>query len=120
GKEYGGISPEQSSSKELFYKAPDGQYHRAFQVQLTNVKDGDSPLKVNYFVDAQSGQVLRKFNQLDGFVDRSSGSGRGEGAGAGAGVAPERQGAAAAGQAALGKGNSMYSGQVQLGTTKNA
>ncbi|HEY8207973.1 MAG TPA: M4 family metallopeptidase [Myxococcaceae bacterium] len=123
GKEFGGISPEQSSTpRELLYKAPDGQYHRAFQVQLTNVKDGDVPVKMNYFVDAQSGQVLRQFNQLGGFVDRSQGAGAG--GASGAGVAPERQGAAAsaaaAGQAALGKGHSMYSGTVQIGTTKNA
>jgi bacillolysin len=117
GKEHGGISPEQSSpARELFYKAPDGQYRRAFQVQLTNVKDGAVPLKMNYFVDAQSGQVLRKFNQLGGFVDRSSG--------ASAQVAPGGSGgeglAAAGGEAALGKGRSMYSGTVRLGTTRTA
>jgi bacillolysin len=125
GKEYGVTPEQQSPPRELFYKAPDGQYHRALQVQLTNVKDGDVPLKVSYFVDAQSGQVLRRFNEIDGFVDRSSGAASGAGtgtaAGASAGGAGEGQGVAAAGgQAALGKGNSMYSGQVQLGTTKTA
>jgi len=119
GKEFGGISPEQQSpAREMFYQAPDGQYHRAFQVQLTNVKDGDVPLKVNYFVDAQSGQVLRRFNQLDGFVDRSTGAGS---AAQGAVGGSQGEGVAAAGgQAALGKGHSQYSGQVQLGTTKTA
>jgi len=120
GKEFGGLSPEQSSSRELFYQAPDGQYHRAFQVQLTNVKDGDVPMKMNYFVDAQSGQVLRRFNQLDGFVDRSSG-GRAPSSASAGGAGGQGEGVAAAGgQAALGKGHSMYSGQVQLGTTRTA
>ena len=104
GKDFGGISPEQSSSRELFYKAPDGQYHRAFQVQLTNVKDGDAPLKMNYFVDAQSGQVLRKFNELDGFVARPEGAAGGAG-GSNTGIVPEQQEAAAGGQAVLGKGS---------------
>ena len=120
GAQYGGLAPEQSSARELFYRAPDGQYHRAFQVQLTNVKDGDAPLKVNVFVDAQSGEVLRSFNQLSGFVDRGGGGGRGSGVAA---AGAEREGAAAAaaaGEPALGKGSSLYSGQVRLGTAKNA
>jgi len=119
GRELGGIAPQQSSAREVYYQAPDGQYHRAYQVQLTNVTDGDVPVKMNYFVDAQSGEVLRQFNQLGGFVDRD-----GQGARpAGEGAAPERAaaaGAAAAGEPALGKGRSLYSGQVRLGTTKNA
>src|SRR5262249_34208578 len=93
------------------------------------VKDGDAPLKMNYFVDAQSGQVLRSFNQLDGFVDRSSGArsgaqsavGGGQGQGAVGGGQGQGEGVAGAGgQAGGGKGHSQYSGQVKLGTTKTA
>jgi len=120
GRELGGISPEQTSSREVYYRAPDGQYHRAFQVQLTNVKDGDAPVKMNYFVDAQSGEVLRRFNQLGGFVDRDGGAAAARPQAGGPGVAAGSAEAAAAGEPVNGKGLSQYSGQVKLGTTKNA
>ncbi|WP_224244717.1 M4 family metallopeptidase [Hyalangium gracile] len=110
------------SAERVVVQDKDGQYHAAYHVQLTNVEDlrGDErPRRMNYFVDANSGEVVRSFNQMGGIELPHADEAAAKGAPA---AATPTSKPATAGTAATGPGNdtTLYSGKVDISTTKQA
>ncbi|MEW6736079.1 MAG: M4 family metallopeptidase [Acidobacteriota bacterium] len=50
----------------LIYPTTDGEYKLAYHVQMTNLS-GENPSKMNYFIDANTGQMIDHFNALPVF-----------------------------------------------------
>ncbi|HLL53866.1 MAG TPA: M4 family metallopeptidase [Myxococcaceae bacterium] len=59
-----GMTAKNPGTELLFYKGQDGQYHKAYRVEVENLTDSKTPLRMNYMIDAHSGQQLSQFNTL--------------------------------------------------------
>ncbi|WP_224366329.1 M4 family metallopeptidase [Hyalangium versicolor] len=122
------------SSERVVVQDKDGQYHSAYQVQLTNVEDlqaDERPRRMNYFVDANSGEVVRSFDQMGGIELPKAGeakageaSAKGEAAAATPAEKPATPSTPAtdskAGATGKADDTTLYSGKVDLSTTKQA
>ncbi|PTL79043.1 M4 family metallopeptidase [Vitiosangium sp. GDMCC 1.1324] len=109
------------TSERVIVQGKDGSYHAAYHVQLTNTQDleGDKrPRRMNYFVDANSGELLKSFDQMGGIELPRAGK---PGAGASASTPTTPTTPTTPGTPATGKADdtTMYSGKVDLSTTKN-
>ena len=68
-KQFAGSTDRAPSSERVIVKDKSGAYHSAYQVQLTHTSDlkaGERPRRMNYFVDANSGEMLKSFDQMGG------------------------------------------------------
>ncbi|HVE86612.1 MAG TPA: M4 family metallopeptidase [Myxococcales bacterium] len=68
-KAYGQPSDTPPEASRVIVKTADGQYHDAYRVQTQNFQ-GVAPERMNYLVDAKSGQVLEGWNQMASFFDK--------------------------------------------------
>ena len=64
--EFNNKTTEPPHAERVIFKDNDGQYKAAYRVELTNLTGGPKPLRMNYMVDANSGQVLDRWNQMGG------------------------------------------------------
>jgi bacillolysin len=114
-QDFAGRTDRQPTSERVIFKGDDGQYRAAYHVQLSNTTDigeGKEPRRMNYLVDANSGELLEKYDQLGGFA----------GVGTPGAKTPGSAPAATTDDPTTGQADdtSQYSGQVQLDSTKNA
>src|SRR6218665_639416 len=126
-KEFGGDTSRAPSSERVIVQGQDGQYHAAYHVQLdktTDLKANEAPRRMNYFVDANSGQVLESFDQMGGLAEDAK---RLQELGAKASPTPPSPpstpttpGGPSLPTTGKADDTSLYSGQVDLSTTKNA
>jgi Zn-dependent metalloprotease len=57
------------TAERVVVQGKDGSYHAAYHVQLTrtaNLEGDERPRRMNYLVDANSGELLKSFNQMGG------------------------------------------------------
>ncbi|MET0406327.1 MAG: M4 family metallopeptidase [Cystobacter sp.] len=69
-KEFSGTPDRAPVTERVVVQDKNGDYRAAYQVQLTNTSDlqaGQFPRRMNYFVDANSGELIKSFNQMGGF-----------------------------------------------------
>ncbi|MBL8150434.1 MAG: M4 family metallopeptidase [Blastocatellia bacterium] len=62
-KSFVGSPTETPKSELVIYPDSNGNYRLAYHVQLTNLS-GNEPSKMNYFLDAKTGQMIDHFNAL--------------------------------------------------------
>jgi len=121
-KQFGAETSRAPSSERVIVQGKDGQYHAAYHVQLsktTDLKAGEVPRRMNYFVDANSGELVKSFDQMGGFAHEV------EAAKARASQPTTPSTPATPGGPSLpttGKADdtSLYSGQVDLSTAQQA
>ncbi|SEM26752.1 Zn-dependent metalloprotease [Stigmatella aurantiaca] len=117
-KQFAGQTDRTPTSERVIFQGKDGQYHAAYHVELThtsNLKAEDRPQRMNYLVDANSGELLTQYNQMGG-IELPHGKG------AAAAPAPGTPKASTPELPATGKADdtTLYSGKVELSTKKNA
>jgi Zn-dependent metalloprotease len=66
GKDFA-AKPEAQTSELVIAKNANGEYVKAYHIELTNVSEGD-PRRQNYLVDANTGKVIDSWNQIDTFI----------------------------------------------------
>lgn len=113
-KQFAGTTDRAPSSERVVAQDKDGNYRAAYHVQLTKTSSlgaEERPRRMNYLVDANTGELFKSFDQMGGI----------EMPHAKASPSTPSTPAPAPGKPA-GKGNdtTMYSGKVDLSTTKQA
>jgi bacillolysin len=117
-KQFAGSTDRAPTSERVVVKGNDGQYHAAYHVQLSNTssfKADQGPRRMNYLVDANTGELLKSFNQMGGIeVPHAKAS-------PSTPSTPTTPSTPAPGTPA-GKADdsTLYSGKVDLSTTKQA
>ncbi|WP_434385163.1 M4 family metallopeptidase [Melittangium boletus] len=137
-KAFGKEATREPTSERVIVQGQDGQYRSAYHVQLDKLADfkpGEGPSRMNYFVDANSGELLESFDQIGGFeheVKHAQQHAAGEVEGdlethhPGADscedvdASPEEGPTKPLPPKAQGDDQTMYSGKVDLSTTKQA
>ncbi|ATB27165.1 M4 family metallopeptidase [Melittangium boletus] len=121
-KAFGQESTRAPTSERVIVKGNDGQYHAAYHVKLDKLSDfkaGEEPRRMNYFVDAHSGELVKSFDQMGGFAHEVEAAK----ARASKPTTPSTPTTPnSPSQPATGKADdtSLYSGKVDLSTTKQA
>jgi len=113
------------SAERVIVQGKDGQYHAAYHVQLTHVNDlgaNERPRRMNYFVDANSGEMVRSFDQMGGIELPTAHSAIAPSQPEASTTAAKPAPPATPGTPATGKADdsTLYSGKVELSTTKQA
>ena len=121
-KDFAGRTDRAPTAERVVYQGKDGNYHSAFHVELTHTKGlegNERPRRMNYLVDANSGEMLTSFNQMGGIeLPQARAGGTPGGATPGTPVpVPGKPTPPTTGKA---DDTSLYSGKVELSTTKNA
>jgi Zn-dependent metalloprotease len=66
-KEFAGKTDRKPTVERVIYKDANGQYHSAYRAELTNTSAKDErPRRMNYLIDANTGKVFEKYNQMGG------------------------------------------------------
>jgi bacillolysin len=66
-KEFAGKTDRQPTLERVIYKDAQGKYHSAYRAELTNTTAKDErPRRMNYLIDANTGKVFEKYNQMGG------------------------------------------------------
>lgn len=120
-KDFAGRTDRAPTAERVIFQGKDGNYHAAYHVELTHTKglEGDErPRRMNYLVDANSGEMLTSFNQMGGIELPQARAG---GTTGGSKPAPVPTTPTTPGTPATGKADdtSLYSGKVELSTKKN-
>ncbi|ATB29956.1 M4 family metallopeptidase [Melittangium boletus] len=126
-KSFGAETSRAPSSERVIVQGQDGQYHSAYHVQLdktTDLKANEAPRRMNYFVDANSGQILESFDQMGGLAEDAK---RLQELGSKASPStpstpstPTTPGGPSLPTTGKADDTSLYSGKVDLSTTKKA
>lgn len=120
-KDFAGRTDRAPTAERVIFQGKDGNYHAAYHVELTHTKglEGDErPRRMNYLVDANSGEMLTSFNQMGGIELPQARAGRATGGSTPAPApVPGKPTTPATGKA---DDTSLYSGKVELSTKKNA
>ncbi len=115
GREAFGEKPDKQPAVErTVYQDASGTYHSAYRVEISKTSGEELPRQMNYMLDANTGKLLSQFDQIDGF---SAGRHGGHGAHAPSAAAPSAPTAPGTRKA---DDQTMYSGKVDLSTTKKA
>jgi Zn-dependent metalloprotease len=117
-KDFAGATDRKPTAERVVYQDKDGQYRAAWHVQLDNVSNlrgEERPRRMNYLIDANSGGMLEKFNQMGGIELPHAKSSAGKPA-----TTPPAPGQPTVPGTGTGNDTSLYSGKVELSTTKNA
>ncbi|WP_338868938.1 M4 family metallopeptidase [Myxococcus stipitatus] len=123
-KDFAGKTDREPTTERVIFKGADGQYRAAFHVQLANTTDvgqGKDPRRMNYLVDAQTGQMLEKYNQMGGVAHDAHGHGASAKKPSLAMAEPSKKPVDPSTEPATDKANdtTQYSGKVEIGSTKN-
>ncbi|WP_223642745.1 M4 family metallopeptidase [Corallococcus sp. EGB] len=121
-KDFNGDTSKAPTSEKVIVKGKDGQYHAAYHVTLTDtsLSNGKEPRSMNYFIDANTGESVKQYNTL-GHLSREATAKRG-----GSTPTPTPKPTTPApttptkpGTGRVADDQTMYSGKVDLQTTKN-
>ncbi|MCY1075207.1 M4 family metallopeptidase [Archangium lansingense] len=120
-KDFADKTDRAPTAERVVFQGKDGSYHSAYHVELTHTKGlegNERPRRMNYLVDANSGEMLTSFNQMGGIElpQARAGSTTGSATPAPAPTTPTTPGTPATGKT---DDTSLYSGKVELSTTKN-
>ncbi|MBN8469436.1 M4 family metallopeptidase [Corallococcus exiguus] len=123
-KDFNGDTTRAPTSEKVIVKGKDGQYHAAYHVTLTDTSaaNGKEPRSMNYFIDANSGASIKQYNTISHWSRE------------GAKATPTKPGTSTqapstpatpapttgSGAARTADDQTMYSGKVDLQTTKGA
>ncbi|RKH60507.1 M4 family metallopeptidase [Corallococcus llansteffanensis] len=119
-KDFNGGTTRPPTVEREIVKGRDGQYRAAYHVTLTDtsVTSGKEPRSMNYFIDANTGASIKQFNTISHFdrpgVTRAGGA-----------TTPSKTPTTPPTTGDKGRATgvaddtTMYSGKVDLGTTKN-
>ncbi|MFL5350780.1 MAG: M4 family metallopeptidase [Hyalangium sp.] len=67
-KAFGGKTDRQPTLERVVFQDDQGKYHAGYRAELTNTSDASqSPRKMNYLIDGDSGKIVQSFNQIGGF-----------------------------------------------------
>ncbi|HEY8212039.1 MAG TPA: PepSY domain-containing protein, partial [Myxococcaceae bacterium] len=66
-KTFGNPTDRQPTVEKVLTQAADGSYRVAYHVETTNLGLASGPARQNYLIDAQTGEVLKSWNQMGGF-----------------------------------------------------
>src|SRR5262249_55272041 len=86
---FSGPATAPPNSELLIYQDGSGKYRLAYHVQLQNLA-GNDPSKMDYFIDAKTGQMINSYNSLPILVAKSIAAGNGN-----TGVVPPQLGGSA-------------------------
>jgi bacillolysin len=113
-KQFGGQTDRAPQVERVLYQDAKGEYQSAYRVELANLNGNEQPRRMNYLLDANSGKLFESFNQLGG-IERPKPQ-------AGTPATPQAGKPQPPAPATPGKADdtSLYSGQVDLSTKKNA
>ncbi|AFE09632.1 bacillolysin [Corallococcus coralloides DSM 2259] len=127
-KDFNGETSKAPTSEKVIVKGKDGQYHAAYHVTLTDtsLSNGKDPRSMNYFIDANTGESLKQFNTIRACCSGGSAHAAHTG-GASAAQTPSKPTTPATtpttpttpGTGRVADDQTMYSGKVDLQTTKN-
>ena len=122
-KDFAGRTDRAPTAERVIFQGKDGNYHAAYHVELTHTKglEGDErPRRMNYLMDANSGEMLTSFNQMGG-IELPQARAGGTTGGSKPTPAPVPGTPTTPGTPATGKADdtSLYSGKVELSTKKN-
>ncbi|MBZ4415652.1 M4 family metallopeptidase [Myxococcus sp. RHSTA-1-4] len=67
-KDFGAKPDKQPNAERVIYQDAAGKYHSAYLVKLDQIQGQENPRRMNYLVDANTGKVFEKFNEIDGFT----------------------------------------------------
>ena len=117
---YGKPTDVPPAAQRVIVKGPDGQYRDAYLVGTQRMTDRSAaPEKMQYLVDASTGEVIKRWNAIggDGYREAAARKGKqGEGQGGASQAKARDPGAPPAGR---GDDQSLYNGVVDLKTTRN-
>ncbi|MBN1208414.1 MAG: M4 family metallopeptidase [Myxococcaceae bacterium] len=66
-KDFAGKTDRQPTLERVIYKDEQGQYRTGYHVELTNTSSKEErPRRMNYLVDAETGSLASKWNQMGG------------------------------------------------------
>jgi len=65
-KAFGNPTDRDPSVEKVITQAADGSYRVAYHVETTNLGLASGPQRQNYLIDAQTGEVLKNWNQMGG------------------------------------------------------
>jgi len=67
GKGVGGKTDDNGVTLErVIYQDANGEYRNGYRAEFTNLLGDNHPLRMNYLVDAQTGAIAEKWNQIGG------------------------------------------------------
>ncbi|QSQ27700.1 M4 family metallopeptidase [Pyxidicoccus parkwayensis] len=66
-KEFGAKPDKQPNAERVIYRDTNGQYKSAYRVEMDQIAGQEKPRRMNYLVDANTGKVLNRYNEIDGF-----------------------------------------------------
>ncbi|WP_163997018.1 M4 family metallopeptidase [Pyxidicoccus caerfyrddinensis] len=66
-KEFGAKPDKQPNAERVIYKDDAGKYHSAYRVEMSQIAGQEKPRRMNYLVDANTGKIFDRFNEIDGF-----------------------------------------------------
>ncbi|NBD07809.1 MULTISPECIES: M4 family metallopeptidase [Corallococcus] len=118
-KDFAGDTTRAPTAEKVIVKGKDGQYRAAFHVTLTDtsVSNGKDPRSMNYFIDANTGESIKQYNTISHF-DRAEAKRPGGTTGTPP-KTPTPTPAPKPGTGRVADDQTMYSGKVDLQTTKN-
>lgn len=70
-QDFGSLPDRAPTAQRVVAKGPDGEYHSAWHVQMFNLSE-KPPRHMNYLIDAQSGKLMEKYNQIDSIEIRKA------------------------------------------------
>jgi len=65
-EKFGSSCDRPPAAEKVITQAADGSYRVAYRVECTNLGLADGPQRQNYLIDAQTGEVLKSWNQMGG------------------------------------------------------
>lgn len=66
-KEFGAKPDKQPAVERVIYKDDSGKYQSAYRVEMSQIQGQEHPRRMNYLVDANTGKVFDRYNEIDGF-----------------------------------------------------
>ncbi|SET88225.1 M4 family metallopeptidase [Stigmatella erecta] len=112
-KQFGGQTDRAPQVERVLYQDAKGEYQSAYRVELANLGGNEQPRRMNYLLDANSGKLFESFNQLGGIERPKPQAGT---------STPKTEKPLPPAPPASGTvdDTTLYSGQVDLATKKNA
>ncbi|HVE84771.1 MAG TPA: M4 family metallopeptidase [Myxococcales bacterium] len=117
---YGKPTDVAPTAQRVIARGADGQYHDAYLVGTQRMTDRSAaPEKMQYLVDAGTGQVIKSWNAIGGDGYREAAARRGQQGQGGASGAKAGGSSPATPPVGRGDDQSLYNGVVDLKTTRN-
>ncbi|WP_375756818.1 M4 family metallopeptidase [Corallococcus exercitus] len=120
-KDFNGDTTRAPTSEKVIVKGKDGQYRAAYHVTLTDTSaaNGKEPRSMNYFIDANTGASIKQYNTISHW-SREGAKASTPKPGTSTQTPSTQAPTTGSGAARAADDQTMYSGKVDLQTTKGA